>query len=153
MPPGRPVADFSVKSAPPTIRLLVRGTMFGALACFFLLPWAAMALSSSWAAGLTYFLPSMALTVANIVVEQRTWRAGKLLAVYALTPANNLIRLVVSAAGLWDMSLLTAVRGAAVHWSLPVMAGAQAAFSAAVMLSVVPAVVSQLPVRSAEAEP
>lgn len=58
---GRPVADFSLKTAPPAIRLLVRCTMFGALACFFLLPWAAMAASGAWKAGLVYFLPSMAM--------------------------------------------------------------------------------------------
>lgn len=58
---GRPVADFSLKSAPRAIRLLVRGVMLAALASFFLLPWAAMAASGSWRAGLTYFAPSMTL--------------------------------------------------------------------------------------------
>ncbi|KAI7845019.1 hypothetical protein COHA_001385 [Chlorella ohadii] len=152
MPPGRPVADFSLKSAPPAIRLFMRGVMLGALACFIPLPWAAMAASGAWQAGLTYFLPNMVVTVANIVVEQRTWHAGKPLAVYASTNVNNLVRLIVSVAGLWDISLRSAVQGAAVHWSLPLLAGAQAVFSVAVMLTVVPAVISQMPVRSAPAE-
>ena len=57
-----------------------------------------------------------------------------------------------STAALWDMSLRSAVQGTAVHWSLPLLAGAQAVFSVAVMLTVVPAVISQMPVRSAPAE-
>ena len=56
------------------------------------------------------------------------------------------------AAGLWDMSLLAAVRGEAVHWSLPLVVGAQGFCSLAIMLSVIPAVISQLPVHSEEAE-
>ena len=96
---GRPVADFSLKSAPPAIRLFMRGVMLGALACFIPLPWAAMAASGTWQAGLTYFLPNMVMTVANIVVEQLTWHAGKPLAVYASTNVNNLVRLIVSVAG------------------------------------------------------
>lgn len=93
------MADFSLKSAPPAIRLFMRGVMLGALACFIPLPWAAMAASGAWQAGLTYFLPNMVMTVANIVVEQRTWHAGKPLAVYASTNVNNLVRLIVSVAG------------------------------------------------------
>lgn len=55
-------------------------------------------------------------------------------------------------AGLWDMTLLASVRGAAVHWSLPLLAGLQGVFSLAVVLTIVPTLVSQLPVRSTEAE-
>lgn len=50
------------------------------------------------------------------------------------------------------MTLLASVRGAAVHWSLPLLAGLQGVFSLAVVLTIVPTLVSQLPVRSTEAE-
>lgn len=52
---------------------------------------------------------------------------------------------------LWDMSLASAAAGATVHCALPLLAGAQAAFCVAVMLTLIPAAVSQLPVRSAAA--
>lgn len=50
------------------------------------------------------------------------------------------------------MSLASAAGGATVHWALPLLAGTQAAFCVAVMLTLIPAAVSQLPVRSAAAE-
>lgn len=58
---GRPVSDLAAQTAPPAIRLMLRGAVFGALSFFFVLPWAAMAASGSWRAGLSYFLPSMCM--------------------------------------------------------------------------------------------
>lgn len=124
-------------------RLLV-ASIFGTLLPVVVMPWPAMAVSGAWKVGLVYFLPVMLQLAVNIAVDTHLARTGRMLAVYASTVGNNTARIVLALAALVDMHLLGTP-----HPALWMVSCTQVAAFALIMLFVVPAAISQLPLHAA----
>lgn len=139
MPRGRMVTDF--KSKPAIFCLLMFSVVMEFLPVM-IMPWAAMAVSGAWKAGLVYFPPVALHLGLNIAFEQHLSRQGHMVAVLASTVVNNMARIILSLAALVDMSLLGNP-----HPALWMVSCTQVAAFALVTLLVVPAIISQLPLQ------